>query len=66
MVTSRFIPEITDQFKGTAVTLEIRASCENIERYINGHLEQLPSFVQKNRHLQQEIKTGISKAVDGM
>jgi hypothetical protein len=64
-VTSRFIPEIVNRFKGTA-TLEIRASNEDVERYIEGHLEELPSFVQKNRHLQEEIKTGISKAVDGM
>ena len=65
LATSRCIPEIIGQF-GDAVTLEIRASSEDVERYIEGHWEQLPSFVQRNRYLQEEIKTGISNAVDGM
>jgi hypothetical protein len=37
-----------------------------VERYIEGHWEQLPSFVQKNQQLQAYIKAGISKAVNGM
>jgi Cdc6-like AAA superfamily ATPase len=65
LATSRFIPEIADWFKG-CVSLEIRASSEDVERYLEGHLEQLPSFVQQNGQLQEEIKTGISEAVDGM
>ena len=48
------------------MTLEIRASNEDVERYLEGHIRQLPSFVQRNRQLQEEIKTGISEAVDGM
>ncbi|KAF9780340.1 hypothetical protein IL306_000625 [Fusarium sp. DS 682] len=65
LVTSRFIPEIVDRFRD-AVTLEIRANNEDVERYIEGHWEQLPSFVQRNRPIQEEIKAGISNAVDGM
>ena len=64
-VTSRFIPEIVDQFK-TSVSLEIRASTEDVARYLEGHIGQLPSFVQRNRQLQEEIKVEISEAVDGM
>jgi len=64
-MTSRFIPEIIYQFKGT-MTLEIRASTDDIARYLEGHIGQLPSFVQQNQQLQEEIKTGISDAVDGM
>jgi len=64
-VTSRFIPEIVDQFKAD-VTLEIRANSEDVERYLEGHMGQLPHFVQRNPRLQEEIKTGISSAVDGM
>ncbi|CZR65340.1 related to nucleoside phosphorylase [Phialocephala subalpina] len=63
--TSRFIPEIIDQFKG-GVSLEIRASTDDVERYLEGHIMQLPIFVQQNRPLQEEIKKGISEAVDGM
>ncbi|KAI9765361.1 MAG: hypothetical protein M1840_007441 [Geoglossum simile] len=65
LATSRFIPEIVDCFKGT-VLLEIRASREDVERYLEGHMEQLRPFIQQNNQLQEEIKTGISKAVDGM
>ena len=63
--TSRLIPEIINQFKGS-MSLEIRASSEDVERYLEGHVDQLPYFVQENRQLQKEIRTGISEAVDGM
>ena len=65
VATSRFIPEITSQFKST-IKLEIRASTCDVARYLDGHMQQLPSFVQQNSQLQEEIKTGILKAADGM
>ena len=64
-VTSRFIPEITSRFTD-CLTREIRASNEDIERYLDGHISQLPSFVTKNESLQQEITTAVIEAVDGM
>ncbi|KAJ4194607.1 hypothetical protein NW759_016492 [Fusarium solani] len=39
--TSRFIPEIIEHFKAS-ISLEIRASTNDVARYINGHLGQLP------------------------
>ncbi|CZS86115.1 unnamed protein product [Fusarium graminearum] len=63
--TSRFIPEIIDCFE-TSLSIEIRASPDDVARYLEGHIEQLPSFVQHDRQLQEEITTGISEAVDGM
>ncbi|CAF3544215.1 unnamed protein product [Fusarium graminearum] len=63
--TSRFIPEIMDRFE-TSLSIEIRASPDDMARYLKGHIEQLPSFVQHDRQLQEEITTGISEAVDGM
>jgi hypothetical protein len=63
--TSRFIPEILDWFK-TSISLEIRATTDDVTRYIEGNIWQLRSFVQKNQQLQEEINTGISEAVDGM
>jgi Cdc6-like AAA superfamily ATPase len=63
--TSRFIPEITEKFKGSAI-LEIRAMDEDVDRYLDGHISQLPYFVQRNPELQEKIKTEIVKAVDGM
>ena len=66
LATSRFIPEVVDQFKGNSELLEIRASREDVERYLEDRIRQLSSFVQKNRQLQTDIKIGISEAVDGM
>jgi hypothetical protein len=63
--TSRFIPEITTKFN-QSMLIEIRASDEDVLRYLEGHMGQLPSFVERNRQLQEEIKTKISDAVDGM
>jgi hypothetical protein len=64
-VTSRFIPEITEKFGGS-LSLEVRAIDEDVERWMDGHMSQLPSFVRGNQDLQQEIKTEIVKAIDGM
>ena len=63
--TSRFIPEITETF-ARSNSIEIRASKDDVHRYVEGHIGQLLSFVQKNKELQEEIKTRISDAVDGM
>ncbi|KAI4149988.1 MAG: hypothetical protein LQ340_004326 [Diploschistes diacapsis] len=65
LVTSRFIPEITKSFENT-VSLEIRASNEDIGRYLNGNLSNLPHLVSTNAELQEEIKESITKCVDGM
>jgi Cdc6-like AAA superfamily ATPase len=64
-VTSRFIPEITKQFDGNA-SLEIRASNDDVQRYLNRRISQLRPFISRNLTLQEEIKGEISKAVDGM
>jgi NACHT domain len=63
--TSRFIPEIIKEFKGS-VSLEIRASDNDVQKYLDGHMLELPSFVVRSHDLQEEIKTKITKAVDGM
>ncbi|KAF5656484.1 ankyrin repeat-containing protein [Fusarium heterosporum] len=63
--TSRPIPEIMDRFK-TSLSIEIRASPDDVVRYLESHMGQLPSFVQRDQQLRKEITTGISKAMDGM
>ncbi|XEU97295.1 hypothetical protein FSHL1_002581 [Fusarium sambucinum] len=63
--TSRFIPEIMEQFE-TSPSIEIRASPDDVGRYLEDHMGQLPSFVRQDRQLQKEITMGISKATDGM
>ena len=64
-VTSRFIPEITEKFKGS-LSLEICASDIDVQRYLDGRMSELPLFVLKSPGLQDEIKTMISKAIHGM
>ena len=63
--TSRFIPEITTKFQGS-ISLEIRASKEDIERYLQAHMRHLTPFDDWNQQLQDEIKVEILDAVDGM
>ena len=63
--TSRFIPEIVNEFK-EATLLEIRASSEDIRKYLNSHMSQLPSCALKSRDLQEKVRTEIVQAADGM
>jgi hypothetical protein len=63
--TSRFIPEIEKELGG-CLSLEIRASREDIWNYLDKHMSQLPVFVTDDTDLQTEIKTGIEGAIDGM
>jgi hypothetical protein len=65
LMTSRFILEIMKEFE-RSISLEIRASDEDVERYLDGHILQLPLFVSRNLDLQKEIKSKIIKAADGM
>jgi hypothetical protein len=63
--TSRFIPEITKEFQ-ESMSLEIRASDYDVRRYVDGYMSHPPSFVGRNPDLQEEVKTKIVKAVDGI
>jgi ankyrin repeat protein len=66
LATSRFIPEIEKEFEGRSARLEIRASDNDLQRYLDGHMFRLPSFVSRSTDLQKEVKTAIINAVDGM
>ena len=63
--TSRFIPESIEKLDQD-LSLEIRANEQDVRRYIDGRVSHLPSFVNNNLDLQQQIKNEIVKAVDGM
>jgi len=63
--TSRFNPDVVKKFEGT-LTLEIRATVQDVRKYLDGQISRLPSFASRNLGLQEEIKTQITKAVDGM
>ncbi|KAH8587995.1 hypothetical protein B0O99DRAFT_601192 [Bisporella sp. PMI_857] len=63
--TSRFLPEVDKTFE-SSIHLEIRASEQDVQRYLDGHLSSLPKFVRDNSELKNEVKCEIIKAVDGM
>ena len=63
--TSRLIPEIVEKFDGS-LSLEIRASVQDVRRYVHSRISDLPSFVGCNPKLQDDIETEIVEAADGM
>lgn len=63
--TSRSVPEVIAMFE-ESLLIEIRASEDDVCRYLDNHLTQLPSFVSRSVELRDEIKNNIVKAVDGM
>jgi hypothetical protein len=63
--TSRHIASIEKEFEGN-VKMEIRASEEDVRRYLDGHMFRLPGYVVQSLELQEEIKANIVQAVDGM
>ena len=64
MFTSRFIPDIVNKFS-TALTLEIRASEEDVRRNVSGQILHLPKCIQRDAALQR-IVDKVIEAVDGM
>ncbi|WZH50422.1 PNP_UDP_1 domain-containing protein [Fusarium acuminatum] len=63
--TSRPISDITNIFN-RALCLVIRATKDDVALYLKRHLATLRSVVRTNPRLQEQIKAGISDAVDGM
>lgn len=63
--TSRSILDIMKEFEG-CVSIEIWASNEDVRRYLDAHMSQLPSFVVRSHDLQEEIKDEIINVIDGM
>ncbi|KAH6697238.1 hypothetical protein F5X68DRAFT_272237 [Plectosphaerella plurivora] len=63
--TSRHIDDIKQKFVGSP-SLEILAQPEDIRRYLADKIPHLASFVADNAQLQEEIKTAIVNAVEGM
>ncbi|KAK7588493.1 hypothetical protein V3481_007517 [Fusarium oxysporum f. sp. vasinfectum] len=63
--TSRPIPDITKIFQHT-LCLEIRATKDDVTLYLEKHIGTLRPVIETNSRLQEQIKIGISDAVDGM
>ena len=65
MFTSRFDRKIEDEFR-KALTLEVRASDEDVRRFVAGQMYRLPNCVQRDPGLQDMVQEKITNAVDGM
>lgn len=65
MTTSRYIPSLADDFH-QPLYMDIRASVEDVRRYVEGHILDLPSCVKKSLGLQETIASAIVDAVKGM
>lgn len=63
--TSRSLPEIAIHFNINE-SLEIRASEEDVRRYLENHIWRFPRFVLQNADLQKDIISQIVDVVDGM
>lgn len=63
--TSRDMDEITELFVDCG-RLEIRARDEDVERYLDSRMDELPMFIQRQTRLCDKIKTTIIARVDGM
>ncbi|KAI0444158.1 hypothetical protein F4803DRAFT_561045 [Xylaria telfairii] len=55
LATSRYNPLIEDRFKD-----------DDIQRYLDDHISELPAFIKDDSDLRREIKTSIARAADGM
>jgi hypothetical protein len=65
MVTSRFIPEIVEEFKH-APRLEVRATAADVRRFVAGKMYELPKCIQRDKKLQELVQDTITQAMDGM
>lgn len=65
IATSRFIPEIEVKFR-TAIRLEVRASNEDVRRFVVGQMYRLPKCIQRDPALQKIVEEEIPERVDGM
>jgi hypothetical protein len=65
LFTSRFILEITQKFQSNPI-LVVRASEEDVRRFVAGQMSRLPNCIQRNDELTHAVQNKIIKAVDGM
>jgi hypothetical protein len=65
MATSRFIPDIIEEFNGMS-QLEVRAADADVKRFVVGQTKRLPRCIQRDDTLQELVQNKIVEAVDGM
>ncbi|KAF2787420.1 ankyrin, partial [Melanomma pulvis-pyrius CBS 109.77] len=62
IATSRFVLDVEDALR-PAIRLEVKASDEDIKKFVVGQICRLPKCVQR---LQDEVQKSVVEAVDGM
>jgi Cdc6-like AAA superfamily ATPase len=65
LFTSRIISDITERLK-SSLTIEVRASGEDVRRFLEGQIPRLPRCIQQDEGLKNVIKDKIIEAIDGM
>jgi hypothetical protein len=65
LFTSRFIADVTQYFQSYP-RLEVRASEEDVRRFVAARIPRLPNFIQRDEELKNEVQTKVVEAVDGM
>jgi Cdc6-like AAA superfamily ATPase len=65
LFTSRFIPEIMQKFQSDR-QLAVRASEEDVRRFVVGQIPRLPNCIRRDEELRDAVETKVVEAVDGM
>ena len=65
MITSRFTTEVEKEF-GQVPKLEVRASDEDVKRFVAGQIYRLPKCIRRDEDLQSSVRDKIADAADGM
>ena len=65
ITTSRYIPSLALEFH-QPLSIHIRASSEDIKKYVEGHVLDLPNCVRKSVELQEAISKATVSSVEGM
>ena len=62
LFTSRFVPKIMRSHP----VLEVRASKEDMSRFVIGQIPNLSNCIQRDEELKQTVLNKIVEAIDGM
>ena len=65
MTTSRYIPSLAQDLQNS-LCIDIRASPDDIRKYVLGHISDLANCVRKDSGLQETIADSIANIVEGM
>ena len=65
MTTSRYIPSLAQDFQNS-LCMDIRASPDDIKKYVRGHISDLANCVRKDNGLQETIAKSVANVVEEM